>query len=198
MAYLTIRNVDFAGQTGHGIYFELTDDTTGIVRIDFSNVGFEGQGLTGMWVEDQAGGSEAVPEPIDSEASIHLAFRNVTVSGTGFAEDDAGSCRRLAEEDGCPWADFDGMRINEGGEGDITFDINGAVFTGNAGDGIELDETGNGSVQGSVVRSSFDRNGAQPQFTVDVEDGFDIDEAGDGGIHLVMRNVEVEVLHYAA
>ena len=188
---LIIRNVDFEGQTGHGIYFELTGDATGTVQVDFSNVGFEGQGLTGMWVEDQAGGSEALPEPINSDASIHLAFRNVTVTNTGFAEDEAQSCRPLPEEDGCPWADFDGMRINEGGLGDITFSITGAVFTGNAGDGIELDETGAGSAAGSVSRSAFNLNGLQPQFPADVEDGFDIDEVGEGGVSLTMTNVDV-------
>ena len=188
---LTIRNVHFEGQTGHGIYFELTDDASGTVAFDFSNVSFDGQGLTGMWVEDQAGGSQAAPDPIGSEASLHFQFRNVTVTNTGFAEDEAQSCRPLPEEAGCPWADFDGMRFNEGGLGDITFDIVGALFTGNAGDGIELDETGEGSANGTVSRSAFDRNGFQPQFPADVDDGCDIDEADPGGVYLVMRNVTV-------
>lgn len=188
---LTIRNLDFQDQSGHGIYFELTDDARGTVEIDFKRVGFSGQGLAGMWVEDQAGGSEAAPDPIESDASIHLDFTGVTVRGTGFAEDDAQSCRALTEEDGCPWADFDGMRINEGGLGDVTFSFRRVEFTDNAGDGIEFDETGPGGAHGAVTASSFNGNGEQPQFTVDVEDGFDIDEAGPGGIHLEFRRVEV-------
>jgi hypothetical protein len=188
---LTIRNVHFEGQTGHGIYFELTDDASGTVEFDFSNVSFDGQGLAGMWVEDQTGGSQAAPDPIDSDASLHLKLRNVTVTNTGFAEDEAQSCRPLPEEAGCPWADFDGMRFNEGGLGDLTFDIVGAVFMGNAGDGIELDETGEGSAEGSVSRSAFDQNGFQPQFPADVEDGFDIDEVGPGQVSLTMDNVDV-------
>ena len=188
---LTIRNLAFEGQSGHGVYRELTDDASGTVTIDLSQVVFTGQGLSGMWVEDQTGGSEAAPDPIQSDASIHLAFVNVTVSGTGFAEDAGQSCRALEEEDGCPWADFDGMRFNEGGLGDITFDFRSVDFSDNAGDGAEFDEIGDGGVQGSVAASFFNRNGEQPQFPADVEDGFDIDEAGDGGVHLEMRNVEV-------
>lgn len=188
---LEIRNVDFEDQTGHGIYFELTDDATGTVNFDFRRVNFRDQGLSGMWVEDQAGGSEGAPDPINSSASIHVVLRNVAVTGTGFAEDEARSCRDLAEEAGCPWADFDGMRFNEGGNGSLTFDLANVDFSGNAGDGIELDETGNGNARGTVARSSFNGNGEQPQFPEDLEDGFDIDEVGNGGVHLVMRNVEV-------
>jgi len=189
---LQIRNVDFEDQSGHGIYFELTDDATGTVNFDFRRVSFRDQGLSGMWVEDQAGGSEAVPDPINSSASIHLQLRNVAVTGTGFAEDKAQSCREIEDEaEGCPWADFDGMRVNEGGNGGLTFDLANVDFSHNAGDGIELDETDGGNAQGTVVRSSFNRNGEQPQYPIDVEDGFDIDEVGGGGVNLVMRNVEV-------
>lgn len=190
-ANLTIRNLTFAGQGGHGIYLELPGDAQGTVRVDMANTHFEGQGLSGMWIEDQAGGSELDPITIESDASIHLDLRNVSVTGTGFAEDDEQSCRELAEGFGCSFADFDGFRINEGGEGDITFDFRNVRFTGNAGDGIEFDEIGAGEVLGSVNGSDFSGNGEQPQFPEDLEDGFDIDEAGPGGIHLVMRGTTV-------
>lgn len=188
---LTIRNVTFVDQSGHGIYFELTPDASGTVRVDMTDTHFMGQGLSGMWMEDQAGGSEMAPEAIDSSASLHLDLRNVSVYGTGFAEDDARSCRNLAEGLGCSFADFDGFRLNEGGDGDISFTFRNVAFNGNAGDGIELDETGAGEVRGTVNGSDFSGNGEQPQFPEDLEDGFDIDEAGPGGIHLVMRGTTV-------
>lgn len=188
---LTIRNLTFEAQSGHGIYFEVTDDASGTVQVAMTNTHFMGQGLSGMWLEEQAGGSEGDPDPIESAASIDLQLRNVSVTGTGYAEDEDQSCRDLAEGLGCSFADFDGIRINEGGEGDITLDFRNVVVTGNAGDGVEFDEIGAGDVRGTVNGSDFSGNGDQPQFPEDLEDGFDIDEAGPGGIHLVMRGTTV-------
>jgi len=194
-AGLRIFNVDFEGQSGHGIYYELPAEATGLVRISLRGTSFAGQGLSGMWIEDQTGGSEAMPVSIESDASIDLRLTNVSVFGTGFADapgsEGTGSCVDLSEFDGCGWADFDGFRINEGGEGDITFVFRDVGFFGNAGDGIEFDETGMGSVRGAVFSSAFNGNGAQPQFPEDLEDGFDIDEAGAGDAVLSMFDVEV-------
>jgi hypothetical protein len=194
-ADLRIFGVDFADQSGHGIYYEFSPDATGTTFISMTNVDFTGQGLAGTWIEDQTGGSESEPIVIDSDASISLRLRDVTVVGTGFADDPtattAGSCVDTSEFDGCSWADFDGFRVNEGGVGDITFVFNEVGFFGNAGDGIEFDETGAGDVRGSVFNSFFNGNGAQPQFPADLEDGFDIDESGAGDIVLSMFNTEV-------
>lgn len=186
---LSIRNVSFVEQSGHGIYFELTDDARGRVDIELNGVSFREQGLSAMWVEDQQGGSQASPDPINSDASLHLDFVRVRVQGTGFAEDDAQSCRGLAETDGCSWADFDGVRINEGGAGDITYRFRNVTFEGNAGDGVELDEKGAGDVVGAVYNSTFNKNGEQPQFPADLEDGFDIDEEDEGGIRATFIGV---------
>jgi hypothetical protein len=191
---LTLRNLTFDGQTGHGIYFELTDDATGTVNLDLNGVTFTDQGLSAIWFEDQAGGSQAMPDPINSDASVHLDFTRVTVMGTGFADGESEICDIEDEDDpdfGCEWADFDGMRFNEGGLGDITFRFRGVDINGNAGDGIEFDEVDDGHVNGSVVNSFFNKNGSQPQFPQDIEDGFDIDEAGPGGIHLALDNTQV-------
>jgi hypothetical protein len=184
---LRIRDVRFRGQTGHGIYFEVPGEATGTVQIDFTGVRFRGQGLSGLWFEDQANAAGA----IESDASVHLALQRVSVRGTGFADGPSEICGLNDEDLGCEWADFDGMRINEGGAGDITLAFRNVDFRGNAGDGIEFDETGAGSVGGRVVNGAFDGNGAQPQFPVDLEDGFDIDEAGEGGIALAMTRVGI-------
>ncbi len=188
---LTVRNIDFEGQSGHGIYFELTDDASGTVRVNLNRTTFAGQGLSAVWVEDQKGGSEAAPDPIESNASIYVSLTRVNVFDTGKANGASSICSQLDEDLGCEWADFDGMRFNEGGRGGITFFFRDVDFRGNFGDGIEFDEIGDGSVVGTVVNSSFNENGAQLQFPVDVEDGFDIDEAGDGGLKLAMINTEV-------
>lgn len=184
---LAIEGVRFEGQTGHGIYFEVYAEATGTVGIDLTGVDFRGQGLSALWFEDQ----ENAAGPIESDASVSLSLERVSVRGTGFADGPSDICALNDEDLGCEWADFDGMRINEGGLGDIAMDFRNVDFRGNAGDGIEFDETDAGAVLGAVTNGSFDDNGSQPQFPVDLEDGFDIDEAGDGGIRLAMERVSI-------
>jgi len=185
---LTVRNVRFEEQTGHGIYFELPSGAAGTVHIRMTGVRFTGQGLSALWYEDQ----ESERGVIESAAGVHLGLERVQVLGTGFAADEDGGCPGAEEEDGCPWADFDGMRINEGGDGGLDFAFRNVRFLENAGDGIEFDETGAGHVTGAVVRGMFDRNGSQPQFLEDLEDGFDIDEAGPGSVDLSMELTTID------
>lgn len=69
---------------------------------------------------------------------------------------------------------FDGIRVNEGGEGHLAFRIHDSNVERNVGDGVELDETGEGDVISSVERTDFLTNGPQPQNEDDPEDNFDI------------------------
>ncbi|HJK96068.1 MAG TPA: hypothetical protein RMF84_02545 [Polyangiaceae bacterium LLY-WYZ-14_1] len=186
-ADLYIRNLGFKGSTGHGIYMELPGDASGQAMVDFYGVDFEDQGLSALWIEDQANAAG----DINSDASIYLALEKVTVTGTGFATDADGGCPGASEDDGCGWADFDGIRINEGGDGGITMRFSNVRMNGNAGDGIEFDEKGPGDVAGTVINATFNENGSQPQFPEDLEDGFDIDEAGDGGIDISLLGVNI-------
>lgn len=186
---LTIDNVWFEQSTGHGIYFEVSENATGTVDLRLSNVHLKFNGLSGLWFEDQASTAQG---DIDSDASVSLHLLDVQVLNNGFATDEDGGCPGASEDDGCEWSDFDGIRINEGGDGDIHFDLENVRILLNAADGLELDEKGDGDVEGSVVNGNFDLNGPQPQLTADLEDGFDIDEAGDGTVAVHFERVSVD------
>jgi hypothetical protein len=125
-----------------------------------------------LYLDDQVGGSN--PGGGDSAAGLRVLLSDVRVEDNGFRHDIS---------------DFDGVRVDEGGEGAMVARIHRSRFTGNAGDGFEIDETGDGDVEAVVQNSRFERNGTQPQNTADLEDGFDIDE-NDAG-HLIARLIDV-------
>ena len=89
---------------------------------------------------------------------------------------------------GCP-VDFDGIRVDDGGNGGIRATITRTDAVGNRADGIELDERDNGGVDALVVDSHIDDNGDTG--TDDTDDGFDIDEFGNGDIDAHFERVTV-------
>ncbi len=185
---VTIDDVVLSDGTGHGIYYEVSS-SAGAITADLSlkGVTLAHNGLSGLWMEEQASDNGAINTP----ASLSLSLDRVRVMDNGYAEDDAQECRDNAEEEGCPWADFDGIRLNEGGPGNITYESRNAQFTGNAGDGLELDEKGTGDVIAEDVNGKYNNNGFQPQFPEDLEDGYDIDEEGSGSIYLTLTRTQV-------
>jgi len=171
--HLRLRDLTIERSSGHGIYMELPPEANGMVRVALEGTHLISNGLSGLWIEDQVGASG----PIESPAGISLHFEESTATGNGFAGN------------GEAFADFDAIRVNEGGRGSIRFRAEGSALDENAGEGVELDEIGDGDVRARVEGSTFDRNGAQPQFPDDLEDGFDIDEAGAGSAFVVMAKV---------
>ena len=169
-ADLTVNGLSFVNGPANGLNVSLPAGATDVVDLAFNDVTFEGNGLNGLLVNDQAE-DEVNPGGSDSNASIHLDLINVNVLNNGFAA-----------------LDFDGVRINEGGEGDLRFTMSGGLVDGNGGDGIELDEVGDGSVLADLQGVSFSNNGSQ-NIEEDPDDGFDIDEAGSGDIILMMESV---------
>jgi hypothetical protein len=77
-------------------------------------------------------------------------------------------------------SDRDGLRVNEGGLGDLTITFKLSVSEENGADGIEVDERGDGDVSVDMFGSRVTRNGEFDP--LDLDDGFDIDEAGNGSI----------------
>jgi len=157
---LTIAN---APGVGVGIYLPAT--RTGTLQVGLLGVRIVGNGLHGVHIDDQVGGATG----FDSDAGIRLRMVSTTISGNGFRSG---------------FSDFDGIRVDEGGAGRIWSRISRSQVTGNAGDGIEFDETGDGDVQLITLDLTLDRNGSQPQDPTDLEDGLDIDEAGAGSVNL--------------
>ncbi len=137
-------------------------------------------GLNGIYVDDCATTLDAGnPAQCDdagtgSAAGVVLDISGSTISNNGF---------RDAQKD------FDGIRVNERGEGSITASISGSSVLANAADGIELDEDAGGGVSLTVRGGSFSDNGAQPQDITDPEDAIDIDERGEGSVSTDVADV---------
>jgi hypothetical protein len=172
-ADLTLENLTFENAPRSGVVVDVPGSATGDIGVALREVTIRDNGLYGLVVDDQAGDDGA---GADSNAGILLVIASSSVTGNGFRPG---------------FSDFDGIRVDEGGAGDLYATIHGSIFTGNAGDGVELDELGRGSATADLRQSFFDDNGEQPQNPEDLEDGFDIDEADEG-------DVSVRIVHATA
>jgi len=159
---LTIKD---AGEDG--VFVDVPVTASGEVAVELRRVTLSGHGEYGLHIDDQTS---------ESPASLRLTVVESYILDTGFSP---------------VISDKDGIRVDEGGPGDIVSLIDRSTFTGNAADGIEYDERGPGDVHVVARNSVFDLNGTQPQDPDDLEDGFDIDEAGEGSVY-------AEFLHVSA
>jgi len=190
-ADLSIRNLTVQGAGEHGIYVEIPGGRTGTVTIVASDLALRDNGFSGLWVDDQVH---------DSPAGVTVRILRSQVSGNNLA----GLGEDLDYDQILTLADKDGVRVNEGGPGDLRLFIQDSDFFENQADGVELDETGTGDVISQVLNSHFDDNGDQLQFPdevpagfpddpadyeKDLEDGFDIDENDEGGVQALFQNV---------
>jgi len=137
--------------------------------VTLSGVVLDGNGQYGLLFDDQSGGDGTGS---DSAASLRLVVRESVVTSNNNP-----AIEPVA-------ADKDGIRVDEGGEGDVTAVIIDSILDGNAAEGIEIDETGNGDVVVNVSASSFSFNGDQPQLPSDLE-------AGPGDIWVSLLNTVI-------
>jgi hypothetical protein len=111
----------------------------------------------------------------------------------GFVGSDIGIDLKISQSsfigNGTGAIDFDGIRVDERGKGDIHAVIMQTHIDGNGGDGIELDEAGEGDVYASMMHVTLNGNGFYN--AADLDDGFDIDEADAGSIEVNLFDVEV-------
>ena len=158
---LELSGLTVHAAAGAGVQVNVLPAATGVVRIVLMDVDITDNAGHGFLVNDQT-------DPLSLDANGSDASVDVEIAGSRFLRN------------GFSASDRDGIRINEGGPGDLTFAIRNSVADGNAADGIELDERGGGNVVIDVFRARVTRNGIfDPE---DLDDGFDIDEAGDGSI----------------
>ncbi|MEQ8719071.1 MAG: hypothetical protein RIE08_15790 [Acidimicrobiales bacterium] len=161
-----------------GVHVIVPSGVTGTVDVTLNGVTVRGVGGHGIWIDDNDG----------SSASVHVSATGVLVEDVGFGEFDR-----------------DGIRVDETGDGDITFTSRWSNFIGVGADGVELDERGAGSVFFDVLASNFNDNGdycigVDPENPsgseeaecveddeLDLDDGFDIDEADGGAISGTVR-----------
>lgn len=159
---LTIRSLSVNDAAGEGIHVEVPSGATGTVRVVLHGVRVQGNTGHGFLVNDQEDPLD-VGNPNGSAASVDVHVYDSRFIGNGYSVSDR-----------------DGIRVNEGGAGDLRFTIWSSRADDNAADGIELDEKSAGDVIIDVRTVHITRNGRfDPS---DLDDGFDIDEAGDGSI----------------
>jgi hypothetical protein len=189
-ADITLRNLDFVESFNNGIAVFIPASATGNVAVTLDRVSIDASTYHGLFVDGQAFSgfnTDDVPHPacvdphfFDSAAGVvlNVLFSSVTNSGQIPASFDSSTAT------GCP-LDFDGIRVDDGGEGNIVGRILDTTVTGNLADGVEYDEVGPGDVRSQAVASSFENNGNTGAIVPghpDPDDGFDIDEADGGSI----------------
>jgi hypothetical protein len=137
---------DTAGPGGKGIFVDVREDQTGVVNLVLEDVTVAGVAYHGVHVSDcdladecgggSGGGGDGAP------ASVSARLVNVEISHVGMGAFDA-----------------DGIRIDERGDGDITYSAYGSTFRRVGADGVELDEGDAGSVFATSVDNRFLDNG---------------------------------------
>jgi hypothetical protein len=162
---LSIRGLTFRNAPGAGILVDIPDDATGMIRHEFIDVTVAANGSHGILINDQL---EYLNDPNSTSQDGSAASLDVTVR------------RSTSSDNGFTALDQDGIRVNEGGAGTLSFTISQTLVTGNGGDGVELDERGDGDVRVDARHSSFNLNGGFD--ASDYDDGIDIDESGAGSI----------------
>ncbi len=172
---LTVDGDFEEGETAaNGIFVPVPAEATGTLHVSLDRVRLINSGLFGLHIDDQ------LPEPddeenlagFDSDASIALRMKRSTVENNGIGA-----------------LDYDGVRVDDGGDGSIFAHIRNTHIDGNGGDGLELDERGDGGVTMHVKDSTFDANGFFDE--EDLDDGLDVDEAGAGGIRAFLSDVSL-------
>jgi hypothetical protein len=162
---LWLRNLSVRRAPGIGITVALPGSATGTVKVTLHDVNVSDNGSHGVLINDQ---KEYFTDPNStsqegSAASLDVRVFHSRFEGNGFTD-----------------LDQDGLRINEGGDGDLRAEIVLTHVEGNGGDGIELDERAAGDVAVGVQGTALEGNGSFSP--ADFDDGMDIDENGTGSI----------------
>jgi hypothetical protein len=175
--HLTVLDLAVINAPGEGIAYYVPGDARGVVRISLSNVEISGNGRHGVLINDQVDPSvpedengdpiSPGPNPNGSDASVEVTVLGSHFSGNGNTE-------------GVSVSDNDGLRVNEGGRGDLKLTVRLSVFEENGADGIEVDERGDGSALVDMLQTELLANG--PFDPADLDDGFDIDEWNNGDV----------------
>ncbi|MGE0441703.1 MAG: hypothetical protein AB7L66_18170 [Gemmatimonadales bacterium] len=167
---LTIQNAP-----GNGLVLTVPAGATGVVSLTLDRFAARGNGLYGVLMDDQAPEQDThAPTGSDSDAGIYFELRRSVIEDNGKSGP----------------SDFDGARVQEGGNGSIVARIIDSRIALNGADGVEYDERGEGNVEFEVLHSTFVQNG--PQDPNDLDDGFDIDEIGGGDVRGRMIDVDLD------
>jgi hypothetical protein len=164
---LALRRMSVRNAPAEGVAVEIPPTATGTIEITLAGLEIVGNGGHGILINDQE--DPSTTDGVQPDADGSPAALVVTVADSRFLRN------------GYTVSDRDGLRVNEGGAGDLTFNLTRVLADENAADGVEIDERGAGDVHVRVTGTLFSRNGKFDP--ADLDDGFDIDEYDDGGIY---------------
>lgn len=162
---LQVNHLTFTRAPGTGLTVAIPATAVGSVKVSLINVTVTDNGSHGVLINDQA---EFFSDPNSTSADGSDASVDVLIAASRF------------ERNGFTALDQDGLRINEGGLGNLRAVVTASRVEGSGGDGVEFDERAAGDVQCSVIGTALDRNGGFDES--DFDDGIDIDESGDASI----------------
>lgn len=173
-APIVLKNIDFRNSYANGVVVKVPAEAVGTVSVTLDKVVIKKTALFGLHIDDNF--HEKDEGDAGSAAGILL-----NISGSAFIDNGVGEL------------DYDGIRVDERGPGDIVAHISDTRINHNGGDGLELDEGGVGDVIVTMINSHLHENGFFNQ--ADLDDGLDIDEAGSGDVKLTLIGVLADGNH---
>jgi hypothetical protein len=163
---LSISGLNVRNARAEGISVQIPPSATGTIRVALLNLAIVDNLGHGVLVNDQE--DDSTPEDAQPNANGSPASVDVSVFNSRFVHN------------GYSVSDRDGLRVNAGGEGDLTITVRFSQSENNGADGIEVDERGPGDVRLDMFGTRLTGNG--PFDPSDLDDGFDIDEWDAGSI----------------
>ncbi len=169
-ADISIRHLTVTNNATRGVVVNIPENATGDdITVSLHQVEISNSALYGLHIDDNVDAFDDGNAGSDIGVVLNITQSHFVGNGTGAI-------------------DFDGVRVDERGDGDIQAMIVNSHIDLNGGDGIELDEAGAGSVDATMVQVTINGNGFYNE--EDLDDGFDIDEADNGDIAVKLVMVE--------
>ena len=168
---ITIQKLSIINSATRGIVIDIPHNAQGDdIQVSLDKVEIRGSALYGLHIDDNEDQFD------DGEIGSAIGI-DLYISHSSFIRNGIGAI------------DFDGIRVDERGKGDIHATIIKTHIDDNGGDGLELDEAGEGNVDAMLKHVTFNDNGFYNE--EDLDDGFDIDERGAGDIEVSLFKVLV-------
>lgn len=196
---LTVRDAP-----GEGIAYELAGAATGTREISLVGVTALDNDGYGVVIDDQVD-PEDTSNPNGSAASLDVTVINATFDGNGFGaldrdglrvnEGGEGSLHITIRNSVVSGNGADGIELDERAAGDVAFTVSNTHITGNGSfdldnpdpdardldDGMDVDESGSGSLVGRIANSVASDN---------FEEGWDFNELNLGDLVVELTNVD--------
>ena len=218
-ASISLSDISFVESCNNGVGVFIPEDASGEVAITLDNVNIidsrfhglyaDNQDSTGVYNTDDVPHPDCEdPHPYDSKAGIVLYVVDSNIDGNGTVFPDGVNWIQPEPIDcdggeleltGCPF-DFDGIRLDDGGQGGIAALAWNSSANGNLADGIEYDERDQGDVLSWAWGLTVAENGDTTAYPIldcdgdtveDLDDGFDIDEEDSGELYAYFEDILV-------